>query len=444
MRKEQDFLGEIEIPDNALYGIQSMRAKENFPGNSVFHREWFQAMGVVKLAMYETIENFQRDAEKKYGEIKVLRFIPDSTLQAMKQSAAEIAEGKHRDAFIVPAVQGGAGTSINMNINEIIANRSLQILNEKPGNYRYIDPIDHANRYQSTNDVVPTALRLSGMNLLEILEDAINLSRNAMEEKEKQYRNSLRTAYTQMQEAVPSSFGKLFSAYNDALSRDWWRVSKCFERIKVVNLGGSAAGTGITVPRYVIMEAVRQLQKMTNLPLTRGENLSDATSNLDAWVEVHAILKAHAVNLEKMAADLRLLASDFNKDQSLAIPQKQIGSSIMPGKVNPVIPEFIIGIAHKVYANDQLITSLSAQGVLDLNPYLPQIGDAVLDSLKLLISANQSLRIHLVQGLKIKQENAQNQLMRSPAVSTALVPVLGYHKAAEISRYMKTEQVDIF
>ena len=200
-----------------------------------------------------------------------------------------------------------------------------------------------------------------------------------------------------MQEAVPSTFGRLFSSYSDALSRDWWRVSKCLERIKVVNLGGSAIGTSVAVPKYFVSEVVARLQQLSGLPVTRGENLSDATSNLDPFVEVHGILKAHAVNLEKMVSDLRLLASDVYGTHSLTIPKKQVGSSIMPGKVNPVIPEYVISCAHRVYSNDQLIAGLSAQGCLELNAYLPVIGHAMLESLKLLISADNTAAAHLLQ-----------------------------------------------
>ena len=183
-----------------------------------------------------------------------------------------------------------------------------------------------------------------------------------------------------MQEAVPSSFGILFSTYNEALSRDWWRVSKCSERIKQVNLGGGAIGTGLSLPRFFIMEVVPELRKLTGLPLAHSENLSDATSNLDRWVEIHATLKAHAVNLEKMSSDFRLLSSDLAGDKIISIPDRQVGSSIMPGKINPVIPEFVISAAHKIYSNDVLISSLCGQGTLELNAYLPVIGCAVIES----------------------------------------------------------------
>jgi aspartate ammonia-lyase len=247
-----------------------------------------------------------------------------------------------------------------------------------------------------------------------------------------------------MQEAVPSSYAMLFSSYNEALSRDWWRVSKCFERIKVVNLGGSAIGTGIAVPRFFIMDATSTLQKLTNLPITRSENMPDATSNLDTLVEVHAILKSHAVNLEKMVSDIRLLSSDVAGNKEVTIPHKQVGSSVMPGKVNPVIPEFVISSSHKIYANDSLVSSLSAQGCLDLNPYLPVIGHAILESINLLIAANKTLKENFFNGITIDNQKAEERLFKSPAITTALNPHIGYHKAAELAKKMKTAGLDIF
>jgi aspartate ammonia-lyase len=265
-----------------------------------------------------------------------------------------------------------------------------------------------------------------------------------VEEQENAHRNDLRIGYTQMQEAVPSSFGKLFSTYSESLSRDWWRVSKCFERIKLVNLGGSAIGTGLAVPRFFIMEATGHLQKLTGLPVARSENMADATSNLDSFVEVHATLKAHAVNLEKMASDLRLLASDISSEKEILIPQKQAGSSIMPGKINPVIPEFVISAGHRIYANDQLITSLCAQGCLELNAYLPVIGCALIESIKLLIAADTTINANLIKELTVNAKTGEEKLFRSPAITTALVPFIGYNKASEMAKKMKSEGIDIF
>jgi aspartate ammonia-lyase len=281
--------------------------------------------------------------------------------------------------------------------------------------------------------------------LLSQLEEAINETRSAVEKLENTHRHDLRIAYTQMQEAVPTSFGKLFSTYSEALSRDWWRVSKCSERLKLVNLGGSAVGTGLAVPRFFIMEAVSNLQKLSGLPVARSENLPDTTSNHDSLVEVHAIMKAHAVNLEKMVSDLRLLASDINKPfPALSIPARQTGSSIMPGKVNPVIPEFVISAAHRIYSNDQLITSLSAQGCLELNAYLPVIGIAMIDSIRLLMACNKTLLKNLFSGLKVNARISLEQLLKSPVITTALVPYLGYHKASELARIMSSKGLDIF
>jgi aspartate ammonia-lyase len=320
----------------------------------------------------------------------------------------------------------------------------LQKLGKTPGDYESIDPIEHANVYQSTNDVIPTALKVAVTGLLEQLEAGINELREEIEKIEGKHRNDVKIGYTQMQEAVPTSFGKVFSNYSEALSRDWWRVSRCFERIKVVNLGGSALGTGITVPQFFLMEAVNELRKLTGKPFTRSENMTDATSNLDVLVEVHAILKSHAVNLEKMTSDLRLMSADLLGDKDVELPERQAGSSIMPAKVNPVIPEFVISSAHKVYANDMLISSLSAQGCLDLNAYLPAIGHAMIESLELLIAADKTLRENLFSGLKVNVNVARNKLYRSPSVATALVPYTGYHKAGELAKYMKKQHLDVF
>lgn len=444
-RIEKDFLGEKRIHKNDLYGIHSLRARENFPDNTPFHSEWYKAIGLTKLASYLTYKSFKKATLERYKtEDLPFKLINDETITALIESAEEVSEGKYFNHFIVPAVQGGAGTSINMNVNEIIANESLIKLDHHAGEYNIIDPIEHANIYQSTNDVIPTSLKIATIKLLVDLEEKINDLRFDIEAIENISRNKLRIGYTQMQEAVPSSYAMLFSSYNEALSRDWWRVSKCFERIKVVNIGGSAIGTGIAVPRFFIMEVVSTLQRLTNLPITRSENMHDATSNLDSFVEVHAILKSHAVNLEKMVSDIRLLSSDVVGSGEISIPQKQVGSSIMPGKVNPVIPEFVISVAHKVYTNDSLISSLSAQGCLDLNAYLPVIGHALLESIKLLIAANKTLKENLFGQLEINNESAQKRLYKSPAITTALSPYIGYNKAAELAKEMKKTKKDIF
>ena len=443
-RLEKDSLGQKEIPSDALYGIHAFRAKENFPGNTIFPVEWYKAVGITKLACYNTYRKFRDAATEKFRDTLSVKIITDDILDAMSESAREVTEGRYFEHFIVPAIQGGAGTSINMNINEIIANAALLKKGYKCGEYTYIDPTEHANIYQSTNDVIPTALTVAAMQLLQTLETRVNTLRLKIEKLERDSDDKLRPGYTQMQEAVPSSFSLLFSSYNEALSRDWWRVSKCIERLKPVNLGGGAIGTGLAVPRYFIMQVVPELRNLTELPVSHSENLSDATSNLDKWVEVHAILKALAVNLEKMVSDLRLLASDVAGDKSILIPEKQVGSSIMPGKINPVIPEFIISAAHKVYSNDTLVCSLCAQGCLELNPYLPVIGYAVLESLNLLISSCKSAEENLIAGIMVNDSAGYYSLFHSPAITTALTPHIGYHKAAELAKLMKENKYDIF
>jgi len=445
MRLEKDHLGDRQVADEALYGIHSLRACENFPDQTRFHPEWYRALGMVKLACYQTYDKFKQAIEKKYPHSRVpVRLMDGEILKNLIRAAEEVSGGRHFDHFIVPALQGGAGTSINMNINEIIANGALQKMGAGAGDYGRVDPIEHANVYQSTNDVVPTALRVAAMQLLEELEDQINRLRGSLEKLEQGHRDDLRIGYTQLQEAVPSSFGKLFSSYNEALSRDWWRVSRCQERLKVVNLGGSAIGTGITVPTYFIMEVVPVLRRLTNLPVARAENMPDATSNLDPFVEVHATLKAHAVNLEKMVSDLRILSSDIAGSKELELPHRQVGSSIMPGKINPVIPEFVIGATHKIYSNDMLISSLAGQGNLELNPHLPAIGHAFLESLKLLIASNRTLLDNMIGQLSVRSKVALQRMHNSPSVTTALSPHIGYNKASEMARLMKHEQVDVF
>lgn len=445
MRTEQDFIGEVELPDDALYGIHSWRARQNFNNNSQFNQDWYKAIGLVKQACYQTAISFARASQQKYPEKELPPGCKDiAILELLELTAIKVSEGEFFNHFVVPAIQGGAGTAINMNVNEIICNTALQKLGFTPGSYNKIDPFLHANIFQSTNDVIPTALKVAMMQQLNILETRINELRSSFEQHEQTSRKQLRIAYTQMQQAVPSSFGLLFSAWADALSRDWWRVSKCFERIKVTNLGGGATGTGMSIPRYYIMEVTENLRKITGLPVTRSENHTDTTQNLDTIVEVSAILKAHAVNLEKIASDLRLLASDITGTPEIHLPQKQTGSSIMPGKVNPVISEFIISCAHKVYANDMLVSNLCGQGSLDLNAHLPTIGNAMLESIHLLIKADQSMLTNLVNGLQVKSETAHEKLFHSPAIATVLLPVIGYKKATELALLMKKENLDIY
>jgi aspartate ammonia-lyase len=445
MRIEKDFIGEVTLPDTALYGINAWRASQNFKNSINFSPEWYKATGSVKQACYQTAIAFVQAAVRQFPDKPLPMGCNDlKILELLESTAGELAKGEYFEHFIVPAIQGGAGTAINMNINEIITNVSLTKINHKPGEYNIIDPFVHANIFQSTNDVIPTALRIALMRQLNLLEVCINELRSAFEKHEGNSRNALRIAFTQLQQAVPSSYGLLFSAWSDALSRDWWRISKCFERIKVSNLGGGATGTGMGIPRYFVMEVTNRLRDLVDLPITRSENHTDTTQNMDVFVEVHAILKAHAVNLEKIASDMRLLGSDFMGQHELQLPQKQTGSSIMPGKVNPVINEFVISCTQNVFANDMMISNLCAMGQLDLNAYLPSIGHAMLESLHLLISADESMLNHLITDLQIDSHTAIDKLMHSSSITTALIPYIGYEKASELARLMKSKSLNIF
>jgi aspartate ammonia-lyase len=445
MRKESDFIGEVDIPDEALYGIHALRASQNFGDTTRFSYEWYKATGSVKKACYLTYQKYAGAVIKKYpGKTLPIPLIEPEIISALIQAAGEVESGRYFEHFIVPAIQGGAGTSINLNVNEIIANRALQLSGKKPGTYGFIHPIEHANVFQSTNDVIPSSLKIALLGLTGELTQSINDLRSSIESLEKKSRDHIRIGYTEMQEAVPSTYGRLFSTYNDALSRDWWRTSKCSERIKTVNLGGSAIGTGITVPSLFIREVVQTLREVTGLPVARAENLQDATCNMDSFVEIHAILKSHAVNLEKISSDIRMLSSDMMVNREIHIPPVQVGSSIMPGKVNPVIPEFVISAVHKVYSNDQLIAGLCGLGCLDLNAYIPAIGHAIIESVKLLIASDIALKDKVFDGITLNTSVAMEHMLKNPAITTALVPYIGYNKAAALAGEMKKNALNLF
>jgi len=445
MRVESDSFGSAELENSVLYGIHSLRAARNFPlsvQDFPFRKPWYQAMGLVKQAYYSCTADLLKNCSTEGIDPTPWKIPLARTLQIMQQSAEEISQGFHFDSFIVPAVQGGAGTSINMNINEIIANLSLQKIGKNPGSYDEIHPIEACNIFQSTNDVVPSALRVALLKLFQTLEHKISSTRLILEQLENSHRAELRFSFTQMQTAVPSTWGRFFSNYSEALSRDWWRISKCQERLKTLNLGGGATGTGLTTPRYIIMRVTDTLRTLTNLPLSRAENLAEATANQDQIAEAHSLAKIHALNLEKLSNDLRLLGSDL-AGNTLKIPAVQTGSSIMPGKINPVISEFLNAITTKVQTNDSLISHLCAGGVLDLNQNLPAIGHAALESLELLNAGHQTLSEQLLKGIHIEALDFAT-LIQTPVCATALIPAFGYEKASLIARRMQAESIDVF
>jgi len=431
-RIEKDLLGNKQIPGNALWGIHTARAVENFPlsGNPV-HPELIKAYGEVKLACAQ-INN-------------QLRFWNDTKkAEAIEKSCFELSRGLLNEHILVDALQGGAGTSTNMNVNEVLANRALQIMNKSLGNYEMVSPLDDINLHQSTNDTYPTALKVAAIRLLRKLEQSMLDLQEAFQQKEKEFAHIVKIGRTQLQDAVLTTLGREMSAYAEAFNRDRWRIYKCEERLRVVNLGGTAIGTGLGAPKQFIFRVVDRLRENTNIGLARSENLIDGTQNVDVFVEVSGILKACAANLFKVSNDLRLLSS--GPDAGLGeinLPEKQAGSSIMPGKVNPVIPEAVAQASMLVMGNDQIITQACSSGNLELNQFMPLIAHALLQSISVLNNTCETLRKNCVTGITVNEEVCKKHVENSTATITALIPKIGYNKSSKIIQLAKTEFISI-
>jgi aspartate ammonia-lyase len=344
-----------------------------------------------------------------------------------------MADGLLTEPVVVDALQGGAGTSTNLNVNEVLANRALELLGETHGTYARVSPLDDLNLHQSTNDTYPTALKLAAIRLLHALEEQVLALQEAFQEKEKQFAHVVKVGRTQYQDAVLTTLGREMSAYAEALNRDRWRIYKCEERLRVVNLGGTAIGTGFAAHRQYIFRVVDTLRELTSIGFARAENLVEATQNTDVFVEVSGILKANAATLLKLSSDLRLLASGPEAGLGeIRLPRRQAGSSIMPGKVNPVIPEAVSQAALATMGHDAVIAQASAYGSLELNAFLPLIADSLLTSLRLLTNANRLLRGLCVEGIEADEERCRAHVEASTAVATALVPEIGYDEACAL------------
>ena len=421
-RTERDSLGELPIPADALYGIHTARALANFDvAGTPVAEELIAALAQVKLACARANQDLGLLAPEK--------------AEAIAAACREIASGEHHEAIRIDALQGGAGTSLNMNLNEVIANLAEERLGGRRGEYRLVHPLNHVNLHQSTNDVFPTALKVAAIGLLRRLEKTIAALQNAFQEKEREFAAIVKIGRTQLQDACPMTLGAECSAWAEALGRDRWRVFKCEERLRVVNLGGTAIGTGLTAPRDYIFLATEKLREETKLGLSRAENLVDATQNLDPFVEVSGILKAHAVNLFKISSDLRLLASGPRTGLGeLILPAVQVGSSVMPGKVNPVICEAVAQAAMQAISQDAAITLAAQSGQLELNAFLPLVAHALLGQLAMLARTNTIFRERCVTGLQANRERCAELVERSWASVTALVPELGYETAASLAR----------
>ncbi len=420
-RTEHDLLGQMQIPAGALHGIHTARAMENFPlsGRPV-HPMLIRAYGAVKLACCRTNHQLGR--------------WDDETAGAIERACGEMMEGQLAEHIRVDALQGGAGTSTNMNVNEVLANRALQILGRDPGDYETISPTEDINLHQSTNDTFPTAVKVAGIWLLGELERELVACQEAFQAKEKQFADVVKVGRTQFQDAVLTTLGREMAAYAEALTRDRWRLYKCQERLRVINLGGTAIGTGLGAPRQFIFQATEALRQITSLGLARAENLVEATQNADVFVEVSGICKALASNLVKICSDLRLLGSGPDAGLGeIRLPARQPGSSIMPGKINPVIPEAVTQAAWAVMAHDQAITNACSAGSLELNAFGPLIADALLASLSLLSKACLILRTRCVEGIEADAVRCRAHVDGAAAVLTALLDEIGYEAATDLA-----------
>ncbi len=430
-RIEHDLLGDREVPGEAYYGIHALRAAENFALlGQPLHTELIAALAQVKAACAR--------ANLKAGRLEA------RLAEAIIAAADEVAAGALREQFIVDALQGGAGTSANMNTNEVLANRALELLGEPRGAYGILDPLEHVNAEQSTNDVFPTALRVAALRLLlPLIEDFADLQAT-LQEKEQAYAAALALGRTEMQDAVPITWGQRFAAWAQAVQRDWWRLHVVEEKLRQVNLGGTAVGTGLNADRKYIYVVVDYLRQATGLNLARAENLIDLTQNADVFVEVSGLLKTAAVTLAKVAADLRLLSSGPRAGfAEVTLPERQAGSSIMPGKVNPVIPEAVTQAAFQVMANDLAITLAAQAGQLELNAFLPLIAHNLLQSLDLLHHGVRSLITHCLADLTVCEAHSAHLLEQSFALATAVAPYIGYHAATEVAREAQTRGVTV-
>lgn len=423
-RIERDSLGERRVPSEAYYGIQTLRALENFEITSLSiatYPRFVQALSAVKKAA--ALANAE------------LGLLDDHVASAIVQACRDVREGLLDGQFPVDLIQGGAGTSVNMNANEVIANRALELLGYEKGRYDVVSPLNHVNLSQSTNDVYPTALRVALVWYADELGASLDALRGAFAEKGEEFANVIKMGRTQLQDAVPITLGAEFAAYGVTIGEDIARLKEVQRLLCEVNLGATAVGTGInSVPGYAAL-AVQRLADITGLPLAASENLIEATSDTGAYVTLSSLLKRIAVKLSKICNDLRLLSSGpFTGLHEIDLPPMQPGSTIMPGKVNPVIPEVVNQVCYQVIGNDLTVTVAAEGGQLELNVFQPVIAYNLFQSLRMLTRAARTLRERCVLGIMANRERCLELVRGSLGVVTALAPALGYETAARVIR----------
>ena len=422
-RVEHDLLGDLEVPADAYYGVQTQRALDNFniTGVPISHfPEFIRALAMVKSAAAH--------ANKELGQLDAVK------ADAIMGACDDIIAGAVHDQFVVDLIQGGAGTSTNMNANEVIANLGLEKLGHSKGEYQYLHPNDHVNRSQSTNDAYPTAVCLAIQFAAEPLEQAIVRLKGAFEEKGREFADVVKMGRTQLQDAVPMTLGQEFDAFATNLGEDIDRLHEACRLLCEVNLGGTAIGTGInTHPQYRVL-AVRRLAELSGKPIVSAANLVEATSDMGAFVLFSSILKRFAVKIGKTCNDLRLLSSGPRTGfAEIMLPPMQPGSSIMPGKVNPVIPEAVNQTAYQVIASDLAVTLAAEAGQLQLNAMEPMIVYNLLNSMRMLSSACAMLETRCIRGIRANEEQCNRHLHNSIGIITALVPHIGYSNASRIA-----------
>lgn len=422
IRFEADSVGTREVPDEAYYGVQSMRAEENFTITGI-------GMNPVFLKNLALIKKAAEITNCLAGDLDQI------CAKAIIKASNEVAAGKFAKEFIVDAVQGGAGTSANMNMNEVIANRANEILGGEKGAYDHVHPNDHVNMSQSTNDVVPTAGKMTVIDLMQPLLDELARLESELYAKSIEFDDVIKMGRTQLQDAVPMRLGQTFHAYAVMVGRDKKRLAHTIKEMYAVNLGGTAIGSSINASQVYLDTVVPCLARISGMPLTQADDLFDATENLDGFVAVSGALKTCAVNLSKMCNDLRLLSSGPKTGLAeIALPAKQNGSSIMPGKVNPVIPEVVTQVAFLVIGHDTTITMAAEAGQLELNAFEPVLFYNLFESITTLKGAVKTLIDNCIVGIVANRERSRDLLEQSVGIITALNPYIGYKKAAEIAK----------
>jgi aspartate ammonia-lyase len=430
MRTEKDNIGSIQLSDEAVYGIHTWRAVNNFPVSGEKINPYFiKAYLQVKLAAVETNFKVGLLDETKYKMIaEAIENLINETEKAIEENDESI-----YSKIIVDPYQGGAGTSLNMNINEVIANTALKLSGKSFGDYSFIHPIDDVNLSQSTNDTYVTALKIASIVLLRELTSAVSELQRELQKKENEFSNVIKLARTQMQDAVPITLGQEFGAYAQAIARDRWRLYNGEERLRSVNLGGTAVGNSINANRDFVLNVNAEIKRVTSLPIAKAEDLIDATQNLDVFVEVHGLVKAGAVSIIKICNDLRFLSSGPQGGiGEIILPEMQAGSSIMPGKVNPVILENAIQVAELVKGHDVIISNVAGAGNLELNAFTPLLTHLFLKSLVMSRDMLKNLSQKCISGIKANKERCKENLFRSSAIAATLINQFGYEKISEI------------